>query len=40
VVSSTETYFNGQKVKEEVVADPTHAEATSVFAQWLAGYMV
>jgi HrpA-like RNA helicase len=40
VVSTTETYFNGQKVKEEVVADPTHAEATSVFAQWLAGYMV
>ncbi len=39
VVSTTETYFNGQKIKEEVVADPEHAEAASIFCAWLASQM-
>lgn len=35
VVSVTETYFNGQKVSEDSVADGEHPEAATVFAQWL-----
>jgi len=40
VVSTTETYFNGQKIKEEVVTDPEHAEAANIFCTWLASQMV
>ena len=37
VVSTTQTFFNGQKVCEVQVADGEHPEAASVFADWLAG---
>ena len=37
VVSTTQTFFNGQKVREVQVADGEHPEAASVFADWLAG---
>lgn len=40
VVSTTEVYFNGQKVKDEVVADSEHPQAKDVFRQWLAAQMV
>ena len=40
VVSTTETYFNGQKIKEETVADPEHTEAANIFCAWLASQMV
>ncbi|MBD3311013.1 MAG: DEAD/DEAH box helicase [Candidatus Magasanikbacteria bacterium] len=36
VTSVTEMYFNGQKVREERVDDPTHPEAARLFAQYLA----
>ncbi len=36
VVSTTETFFNGQKIKEEAVADPEHVEAANIFCAWLA----
>jgi HrpA-like RNA helicase len=36
VVSTTQVYFNGQMVKEEVVADGHHPEAAAVFATWMA----
>lgn len=36
VVSTTETFFNGQKVRSEEVADGEHPEAAAVFARWLA----
>ncbi|MBI2551443.1 ATP-dependent RNA helicase [Candidatus Uhrbacteria bacterium] len=36
VVSTTQTYFNGQKIKEEMVADGENPEAAKVFARWLA----
>ena len=39
VVSTTRVHFNGQKIKEEVVTDSNHAEASTVFCQWLAGQM-
>jgi hypothetical protein len=35
VVSTTETFFNGQKVREDTVADGEHPEAAKVFARWL-----
>lgn len=37
IVSTTQTYFNGQMVKEETVADGEHPEAAKVFARWLSG---
>lgn len=37
VVSTTQVFFNGHMVQEEVVADPEHLEAATVFARWLAG---
>jgi len=37
VVSTTQTFFNGQMVREETAADPDHPEAAAVFARWLAG---
>lgn len=40
VVSITQVYFNGQKVKEEVVADGQHSEAATVFAVWVARQML
>lgn len=40
VVSTTETFFNGQKVGEAVVDDPEHPEAAIKFATWLTGQMV
>ncbi len=36
VVSTTQVFFNGQMVKEEVVADGEHPEAATVFAGWVA----
>lgn len=36
VVSTTQTFFNGQMVREKVVTDPDHAEAPLIFARWLA----
>lgn len=36
VVSTTRTFFKDVKVKEEVVPDPAHSEASAVFANWLA----
>ena len=39
VVSTTQVFFNGQMVREEVVADGQHPEAAKVFAQWLASQM-
>lgn len=39
VVSVTETYFNGQKVREEVIANPEHPEAADIFCTWLAAQM-
>jgi HrpA-like RNA helicase len=39
VVSTTETYFNGQKVREAVFADPEHPEAADIFCTWLAAQM-
>jgi len=38
VVSTTQVCFNGQVVKEEVVADGEHLEAAMVFARWLASH--
>ncbi|MDR0398166.1 MAG: hypothetical protein LBH36_03265 [Candidatus Nomurabacteria bacterium] len=38
VVSTTETYFNGAKIKEEAVDDPKHEDAGKVFAQWLSSH--
>ncbi|MFH1789547.1 MAG: helicase-related protein [bacterium] len=35
IVSTTQTFFNGQMVKEETVADGEHPEAAKVFARWL-----
>jgi HrpA-like RNA helicase len=35
VVSTTQTFFNGQMVKEETVADGENPEVTKVFARWL-----
>jgi ATP-dependent helicase HrpA len=40
VVSTTRREFNGQQLDELVVPDPDHAEAPSVFANWLAAQMV
>jgi len=40
VVSTTETFFNGAKVREEAVVDGEHPEAPRVFANWLASQMV
>lgn len=37
VVSTTDTYFNGQKVRSEEVADGENPEAARIFAAWLAG---
>lgn len=37
VVSTTQTFFNGQKVQEETVADEENSAAAAVFARWLAG---
>jgi len=37
VVSTTQVFFNGQMVREEVVADGNHPEAATVFARWLSG---
>lgn len=37
--STTRTHFNGQKVKEEIVATPEHKEAADLFAGWLASKM-
>lgn len=35
VVSTTQTFFNGQKVQEVQIADGEHPEASAVFANWL-----
>lgn len=40
VVSTTQVYFNGQMVKEEVVHDGHHPEASRIFAAWLSGQML
>ena len=40
VVSTTRSFFNDQQVKEETVADPTHPQAPTLFASWLASQMV
>jgi HrpA-like RNA helicase len=37
VVSTTQTFFNGQMVREEAVADGEHPEAATVFSRWLSG---
>jgi len=37
VTSVTETFFNGQLVREETVADGEHSDAAEVFARWLSG---
>jgi HrpA-like RNA helicase len=39
VVSTRQVFFNGSKIKEEIVPTPTHAEASTVFCSWLAGQM-
>lgn len=39
VVSTTEVFFNGQKIKDEVVLDPEHAEAENIFCAWLTQQM-
>jgi len=36
VVSTTQTFFKESKIGEEIIPDPAHAEAASVFANWLA----
>ena len=36
VVSTTQTYFNGAMVREEMVADGENPEAANVFASWVA----
>jgi len=36
VVSTTKTFFKDTKVKEEIVPDPAHSEASAVFVAWLA----
>ena len=38
--STTKIHFNGQLVKEEKVADPTHDQAVETFADWLACQMI
>lgn len=40
VVSTTQVSFNGQIVKEEIVADPEHADAANIFCSWLAMQMM
>ncbi len=35
IVSTTQTYFNGQMVREQTVADGEHPDAAKVFARWL-----
>ncbi len=40
VVSTTEIFFNGQKIGEEVVADPEHPEAANIFCAWLTAQMM
>lgn len=37
IVSTTQTFFNGQMVREETVADGDNPEAAVVFARWLSG---
>lgn len=39
VVSTRQVFFNGSKIREEIVPTPTHAEASVVFCSWLAGQM-
>lgn len=36
VVSTTQTFFNGQMVGEEVIESPDHPEASRMFVRWLA----
>jgi ATP-dependent helicase HrpB len=36
VVSVTETHFNGQMIREEIVADSDHPQAADIFCEWLA----
>ena len=40
VVSTTEIYFNGTKVGEEIVPDPSHQKAKEIFCRHLAARMV
>jgi ATP-dependent helicase HrpA len=39
VVSTTETFFNGQSIREEEAADPNHPEAAKIFCSWLTEQM-
>jgi hypothetical protein len=39
VTSVTESYFNGSKIREILVEDPSHSDAADLFASWLAGKM-
>ncbi len=39
VVSNQHVFFNGSKIKEEIVPTPTHPKAADVFCSWLAGQM-
>jgi len=39
VVSTQQTFFNGSKIREEVVPTSDHPEAANVFCLWLANQM-
>jgi len=40
VMSTSRRFFNSQKIQEVRVPDPTHPQAPSLFASWLASQMV